>query len=551
MGRAQTYWNPTTKKFESVPTGYTGTGVEYQTQQTAKPYYVEPTGLTPAKSVYSPAEKSNITYYNFEPSTPTPNAPSWNVPIARTPTAQEKSTLATQYFPKGTGGFQPSEMTTSYKPRTETVLKNTLSDYISNPLKSVQDLFSNITQGSQGVSPIAQAQGETPTQPSGVNTNIEKKPFYHTNLLTDTTRGMVTWQGETNPDYIKEIVQTQSVRPEEVQKLDQYLEKTNYIGGETAKLGMQRVIEGITANTITPQNVTPKNELAINKELANYTIMPQFYENQQDNNLAEFAQSLGRDVMNVPISDQRLNAVQDEKSLASLWDTGYKAPKVTGYISSVFIQFAQESNIPIWGTDNPEKLKAIKYQSLIDAAHDLTGEGKYSPADFQRMIDDGKTMRLETSYSGEDQFGNSTFSASWNTDVPYEPPKKKSETEAEYWTNWQTDTDHYWDQRTVDQRNAQREESWEWSNNKSLEGWSEYYSALDSLKMAPFMNEWASSTAMFNELRQKWQTVGKGQSWTDFLKGYDFFSQWFAQRPEARGEKPTAFAPILTGTSRL
>ena len=531
-GGAHTYWDPAAKQYKSTPTGYAGTGVEYQTQQTGKPYYVEPTGLTGAKSIYSPAEKANVTYYNWEPSTSTKTA-AWNVPIARYPTAGEQAALT----PAVT-------QTPTYKPRTETVLKDTLSSYISNPLKSIQDLFQNIGQAFQepfGTQPV-QAQGETLA--GGVETLTGKQMGEAINKTAG--RNVAT-------QYATEVFHP--ISDISASNLDAYLDTASKLEGKQGVVkgqGLQRIAEAAINNVVTPENVTPKNELAINNELINYKVLPQFYENQQDANLAAFSHKLGNDAVNVPISDQRLDAVQDETSLGTLWDDGRKAPKVISYLSSVFSQFSAESNIPLWGVGDPEKLKAINYRSLVDAAHDLTGEGKYSPADFQRMIDDGKTMRLETSYTGQDQFDNPTFSASWNTDVPYQPPEKKAaQTEIDYWENWQTDVNHYWDSREVADRNARREESWEWSHSKDLEGWGEYYASLDSLKLTPFMNEWASSTAMFNELRKVWETTARGQTWTDFLKGYDFFSKWFEQRPEARGEKPTAFAPILQGASRL
>ena len=473
-----------------------------------------------------------------------------------TPSYQEQlsrvQSLKTQYpwLETGEGVTAGTATTPAYKPRTETVLKTTLRDYISNPIGSFQNLFQNITQGSQGVSPIAQAQGEMPvqaTRPGGVQT-LSKEDMLKAIESTPgrSAQTEISYGAQTNKNYYQESPMTSM----EAKYLDTYLDTGTQT--EQGDVAMQRVIEGVKNNVVTPQNITPKNELAINQELVRHGVMPQFYENQQDTNLAAFADKLGRDAVNVPISPERLDAVQDEASLATLWNTGYKAPKVISGMIDLFGQFQSATNIPLWGVEDPEKLKSIDYTSLVKAAEAISSEN-LSDTEIQKMLTNGTTMRLETTRTNKfDSFGNPIYTASWAKDVPVQPPKKSdAQTEADYWTNWQTDVDHYWDSREVTDRNARREESWEWSNNKSLEGWAEYYATLDSLKMAPFMNEWASSTAMFNELRQKWQTIGGGQSWTDFLNGYDFFSKWFEQRPEARGEKPTAFAPILQGVSKL
>ncbi len=252
-----------------------------------------------------------------------------------------------------------------------------------------------------------------------------------------------------------------------------------------------------------------------------------------------------------PISDNRLNNIADHDVMKNVWDTGYKASAVINFSTQTITDFYNQMGIPLYGVESDEQLQQIDYMSLINVLYDLSGQGKFSLSDFKRMKEEGKTLRLNTSTKGLDGLGNKLFSASLETDVPFEPKKKKEEqTEAEYWTEWQKDYNHYWDPRQVAQRNSQREDSWQWSRNKELEGWAEYYGVLDKLKLAPFANEFFDSPTQFNDLRRRWETTS-GKSWEQFLKDYDFISHWYQQRPTERGERPAAFAPALTAVSRL
>jgi len=430
--------------------------------------------------------------------------------------------------------------TKPYTPRAETQLKTTLKDYVSK----AGDWLSNTMQGSIFSPKAAYAEGETPTQ-TGIKT------------LTggEFTKAYGSTAGRSASTLYAQEVQM-GVSDISASNLPDYFA----VGADMEKQGkvekgttMERVVGGIQEGKITPENVSkaPEQQLGVNLSLVEHgEVRPEFYEAQNDTNLSQFAKEIGDNARYVPISDERLDAMEDEASIASLWDTGYKAPKVVNYISSVFEQFSNESSIPLWGADDPDKLKSIDYESLMNSGRELS---EMSPNEMQKMVDNGTTMRLETRQTNKyDSFGNPVFTASWAKDVPYQPPQKsQAQSDTDYWNDWDIDVKRYWDSREVADRNKRREESWEWSHNKELEGWGEFYSALDVLKMTPFMNEWASSPAVFNELRRIWETTAKGQKWTDFLKGYDFMAKWFEQRPEARGEKPTAFSPMLTGASQL
>ncbi len=500
-------------------------------------------------------------YQPQAPTTPTPVKsatfydPGWGAAIAKEIATQPVYTpTIPTYIPPKTIPVSEN-VTPAYKPRTETVLKTTLKDYITGAGDWLKNVFSGGTPPSQPTFDFGEGEEwGTQATPPGVAT---LEPLVGT--LAPYKQGeQPDIPKKVTPQYYETLKGSHVQRPMtgfDIYNLPSYL--TGSKGG-IKELAMERVIQGVQDNWVTPENVNnaPENQLDINLSLVEHgEVLPQFYESQGDVNLAQFAKKIGNNVVYVPISGGRLDAVQDEASFKILWDTGYKSPKFLSNSTNLFQQASATLGIPFMGTEDPEKIKSMEYNSLKNALLDLTGQGKYSPQDLVDMAkkhsEEGTTLRLATSYSGIDAFGNPTYTAYWDT-IPYkEPEKTAGQKEAEYWADWQTDYNHYWSPQQVAARDKQRQDSWEWSHNKDLEGWSEYYASLNVLKLPPYMSEWASSTTMFNDLRRIWETAGGGQSWEGFLANYDFWGKWYARKPSERGERPTAFAPIMTQVSKL
>ena len=160
--------------------------------------------------------------------------------------------------------------------------------------------------------------------------------------------------------------------------------------------------------------------------------------------------------------------------------------------------------------------------------------------EWAELAERGYGLKVDTTFKGLDALGQPVFSAKWTT-VPIREPQTGAEEEY----------DDYWSPENVEERNRRREESWEWYHAKELEGWAEYYKVLQELKLPPYMDEYFSSPARFNELRRIWETTAKHLSWEGFLRQYDFMAHWYRLSPRERGERPTAFAPPMTAVSEL
>jgi hypothetical protein len=103
----------------------------------------------------------------------------------------------------------------------------------------------------------------------------------------------------------------------------------------------------------------------------------------------------------------------------------------------------------------------------------------------------------------------------------------------------------YWSDEATQQRQKEREESYDFQQEKDLEGWKEYYAALDAMKLYPDASEYWSQAGKFAELRRKWETSDSGLTWEAWLGQFDFEGEWYALPPVERGEKPYIYSPRM------
>jgi len=108
----------------------------------------------------------------------------------------------------------------------------------------------------------------------------------------------------------------------------------------------------------------------------------------------------------------------------------------------------------------------------------------------------------------------------------------------------------YWAAEATGDRQRRREEEWRAARVEELEGWSGYYSHIQSAKLPPQADEWFSSPTRFNELRRKFETevgVGAGETqWESWLGKVNLREEWSLRGPRARGEYPGQMAGRMT-----
>lgn len=107
----------------------------------------------------------------------------------------------------------------------------------------------------------------------------------------------------------------------------------------------------------------------------------------------------------------------------------------------------------------------------------------------------------------------------------------------------------YWSDEEVEQRRKQREESAEWEEMKENEGWSEYYSALEGVKLSPEMDDYFSSPTVFNELRRRWIAEGKKVSWNNFVKNFDYKNNFSNVNFRERMAQAARYSPRMRSAS--
>lgn len=274
---------------------------------------------------------------------------------------------------------------------------------------------------------------------------------------------------------------------------------------------------------------------------------PKWVETMQDRSLSKvMTQVSSLDATKLPpsIAPERLDAVKEPLDMATLWDLGYRAPKVAQGVNDTIKQVQTALTDAGVGTQlqyNPKDFDTLTYANVIGLEQYLS---QMSQAEWQKIIDGGATISLKTEFWKFNAKGEPVNRGTW--DINYPPQSKMTQSERErYIDQQQFYNEWYWSQEATEQRQKEREESWEYYHEKDLEGWKEYYSILDSSKMLPDAYEYFSESGRFTELHRKWETSGSGLSWDQWLAGYDFEGEWFKKSPQERGERPYIFNPRM------
>lgn len=264
--------------------------------------------------------------------------------------------------------------------------------------------------------------------------------------------------------------------------------------------------------------------------------------------------------MELPVSPQRLDAVQSTGVLKELWNIGYKAPKVFNAAINGINQSIKEISSQI-GVDlsdniefNPEQISMMKYIDIINARADLE---KLLAFDGAKIEANDSFVYLDTTFTDEvGATGDPVLKyKGWKQVTPYKEKeetttkKTKQEELLERQEEANLNYEFYWKAEQIAQRNKQREESWEWSHNKNLEGYAEFFDIMDELKINPEADQYFKT--QFDELRLEWETSGSGLSWEEWLRQYDFMGEWYSRSPYKRGERPATFAPRMRTVAGL
>jgi len=238
------------------------------------------------------------------------------------------------------------------------------------------------------------------------------------------------------------------------------------------------------------------------------------------------------------ISQERLDAMVRGPDFATLYDTGYRSQKYQDEVTAG-IQQAQSNGAQI--TYDPASLNSLTYANIEGLKSQLA---QMSPAEWQNIIDGGGEITLKTEFWKFNERGEAVNKGSWDINYPPQSAMQQSEKDRyidqqRFYNEW------YWSDEATAQRQKEREESYDFQQEKDLEGWKEYYATLDGMKLYSDANDYWSQAGKFAELRRKWETSGGGQSWEDWLKSYDFEGEWYAKPPAERGEKKYIYSPRM------
>jgi hypothetical protein len=224
------------------------------------------------------------------------------------------------------------------------------------------------------------------------------------------------------------------------------------------------------------------------------------------------------------ISQERLDAMERGPDFATLYDMGYRSLAYQDEVNLI-VQQAQAQGAQI--LYNQQILNTLTYANIEGLKQQLA---QINPALWQQIIENQGQITLKTEFWKFNERGEQINKGVW--DIDYPPQSKMSQSELERYVDQQRFYNQwYWRQEAIEQRRKEREESWEYSHEKDLEGWKEYYAMLDSMKLYPDANDYWSLPGKFSELRRKWETTGGSMSWDAWLKQFDFEGEWYKLPP--------------------
>jgi hypothetical protein len=264
-------------------------------------------------------------------------------------------------------------------------------------------------------------------------------------------------------------------------------------------------------------------------------------ETLQDKSLGKvITQVASQDPTKLPptISQERLDAMVRGPDFATLYDTGYRSQAYQNEVT-VGIQQVQSTGAQI--TYDPASLNSLTYANIEGLKAELA---QISPAQWQTIVDGNGQITLKSEFWKFNERGETINKASWDIDYPPQSEMQQSEQERyidqqRFYNEW------YWSDEATAQRQKEREESYEYYQEKDLEGWKEYYAILDTMKLYPDASEYWSQAGKFAELRRKWETSGAGMTWDVWLQQFDFEGEWYALPPQERGEKKYIYSPRM------
>ncbi len=270
-----------------------------------------------------------------------------------------------------------------------------------------------------------------------------------------------------------------------------------------------------------------------------------WFESMQDTGLSTVVNqvaSLDPSKLPAEISQERLDAMQRGPDFATLYDMGYRSKAYQDEASQI-IQNAQEF---LEGSDaqiiyDPAELDSLTYANIEALKQDIA---QTSPADWQRIAEDGGQINLRTEFYEFNERGEAINRAWWEVDYPPQSEMSKSEKEL-YMDRQRFYYEWYWSDESIEQRRKEREESYQYYHEKDLEGWGDYYDLLETMKLYGEQNDYWSAPGKFEELRRKWETTGGDLSWEDWLKQFDFEGEWASLTPEERGERKYIYSPRM------
>lgn len=268
---------------------------------------------------------------------------------------------------------------------------------------------------------------------------------------------------------------------------------------------------------------------------------PKWTESLNDASLGKvITQVASQDPTKLPptISQERLDAMERGPDFATLYDSGYRSEAYQNELSGI-VQQAQTAGAQM--LYDPEVLNTLTYANIEGLKQELT---QISPAQWQDILENGGQITLKTEFWKFNAKGEPLNKGSWDIDYPPQSEMTKSEQqryidEQQFYNEW------YWSDESIEQRQKEREEWYDYQHEKQMEGWKEYYATLDTMKLYPDANEYWSDPGRFAELRRMWETSDSGLSWEAWLQQYDFEGEWYKLPPQERGEKPYLYNPRM------
>ena len=294
----------------------------------------------------------------------------------------------------------------------------------------------------------------------------------------------------------------------------------------------------------TPEQISKDPEIheaVVSEMLMRDKYDQKWVETLQDASLGKvITQVASQDPTKLPptISQERLDAMERGPDFATLYDTGYRSQAYQDE-ASIIVQQAQGAGAQI--TYDPEALNNLTYANIEGLKQELA---QMSPAQWQTIVENGGQITLKTEFWKFNAKGETINKGSWDIDYPPQSEMVQSEKD-QYIDQQQFYNEWYWSDESIDQRQKEREESYEYYHEKDLEGWKEYYAALDAMKLYPDAYEYWSQAGKFAELRRKWETSDSGLTWEAWLGQFDFEGEWYALPPEERGEKKYVYSPRM------